>query len=292
VVNGQALSTRASLAAGKKAAKGSQGAVMMLVQKAEVKGVAKKCLVYWDSGSSITLITNRYAKEAGLKGQQVHLGLNGIGDKTQDFITKIYKVPLVDRDGKVHEVSAVGIDEISAQVKPVNIKPVLEVFKGKIKPGDLDNPGGRVDILVGICDVDLAPKEVHRAGRLILLQSKFGTGYLVGGRVGQGDSGPKLTGRALKARINTFTPMDFISAEAVGTDVPRRCATCRHCKECEFKLQCLTWEENKQLETVEKGLKLDVEAKKWTASYPFTTPPTVLEDNYGQAVACMRSMEK
>ena len=96
----------------------------------------------------------------------------------------------------------------------------------------------------------------------------------------------------MKARINTFTPMDFISAEAVGTDVPRRCATCRHCKECEFKLQCLTWEENKQLETVEKGLKLDVEAKKWTASYPFTTPPTVLEDNYGQAVACMRSMEK
>jgi hypothetical protein len=130
VVNGQALSIRSSLAGGKKSMKDSQQAVMMLVQKAEVKGTSRKCLVYWDSGSSITLITNRYAKEAGLKGQNVHLGLNGIGDKTQDFFTKMYKVPLVARDGTFYEISAVGIDEISAQVKPINIKPVLEVFKG------------------------------------------------------------------------------------------------------------------------------------------------------------------
>ncbi len=60
--------------------------------------------------SSITLITNRYAKEAGLKGQNVHLGLNGIGDKTQDFFTKMYKVPLVAKNGEIYEISAVGID--------------------------------------------------------------------------------------------------------------------------------------------------------------------------------------
>jgi hypothetical protein len=162
------------------------------------------------------------------------LGLNGIGDKTQDFFTKMYKVQLVARNGGIYEISAVGIDKTSAQVKPINIKPVLEIFKGLIKPGDLDNPDGRVNILIGICDVDLAPKEVQRSDKLILLKSKFGTGFLVGGRIGQGIDGPKLTGQALKARINTFTPMDFISAEAVGTDVPRRCATCRHCKECKF----------------------------------------------------------
>jgi hypothetical protein len=58
VVNGQALSIRSSLAGGKKSMKDSQQAVMMLVQKAEVKGTSRKCLIYWDSGSSITLITN------------------------------------------------------------------------------------------------------------------------------------------------------------------------------------------------------------------------------------------
>jgi hypothetical protein len=95
-----------------------------------------------------------------LKGQNVHLGLNGIGNKMQDYLTKLYKVHLVLRDRKTYDVSAVGIDEISAQVKPINIKPVLEVFKGRIKPGVLENPSGRVDILLGICDVNLAHKKV------------------------------------------------------------------------------------------------------------------------------------
>ncbi len=64
VVNGQTLSIRSSLAIGTKPAKDSQPAIMMLVQKVEVKGTSRKYLVYWDSGSIITLITNRYAKES------------------------------------------------------------------------------------------------------------------------------------------------------------------------------------------------------------------------------------
>jgi hypothetical protein len=103
----------------------------MLVQKAEVKGTRRKCFVYWDCSSSITLITNRYSKEAGLKGRTVHHGLNGKGNKTHGFLTKVYKVPLVLRDGKIYEISAEGIDEISAQVKHSSIEPVLEVFKGQ-----------------------------------------------------------------------------------------------------------------------------------------------------------------
>jgi hypothetical protein len=99
-----------------------------------------------------------------LKGQNVHLGLKGIGNKMQDYFTKVYKAYLVARDGKTYDVSTVGIDEISAQVKPINIKPVLEVFKGRIKPGVLENPGSRVDILLGICDVNLAPKKVRGQG--------------------------------------------------------------------------------------------------------------------------------
>jgi hypothetical protein len=53
-----------------------------------------------------------------------------------------------------------------------------------------------------------------------LLKSKFGTGYPVGGCVGQCDYDSRLTRWALKARINTITPVDFISADAVGTDKP------------------------------------------------------------------------
>jgi hypothetical protein len=54
----------------------------------------------------------------------------------------------------------------------------------------------------------------------------------------------------------------------------------------------MTWQENSELETVDKNLELDMENRKLTASYPFVTPPIVLKENYGEAVACMHSMER
>jgi hypothetical protein len=54
-------------------------------------------------------------------------------------------------------------------------------------------------------------------------------------------------------------PMEFISA---ATDLPQKCATCCHYKECEFKWQCMTRQENSELGPAEKCLKLEVEAKK------------------------------
>ncbi len=63
-------------------------------------------------------------------------------------------------------------------------------------------------MLLGICDSELASREVQKAGKLILLKSKFGTGYLFRVRVRQGNDGPKLTKQALKARINTFIPIN------------------------------------------------------------------------------------
>jgi hypothetical protein len=35
---------------------------------------------------------------------------------------------------------------------------MLEIFKGQMKPRDLDNPGGRVNILMGICNINLTPR--------------------------------------------------------------------------------------------------------------------------------------
>ncbi|PVE29960.1 hypothetical protein DC007_14280, partial [Enterococcus faecalis] len=86
--------------------------------------------------------------------------------------------------------------------------------------------------------------------------------------------------------------LDFLSAEAIGTDAPRRCASCQGCKECAFKTESLSWKENQELTIIEEGLTLDVEKKKWTAKYPFHTSPAVLEDNKSQAVAMMKKLER
>ena len=39
------------------------------------------------------------------------------------------------------------------------------------------------------------------------------------------------------------------------------------------------------------NLKFDEKSGKWSTAYPFIEHPMILKDNYGQAYACMKSLE-
>ncbi|PVE29691.1 hypothetical protein DC007_14395, partial [Enterococcus faecalis] len=148
------------------------------------------------------------------------------------------------------------------------------LVKEKIK---LDNPEGNVDILIGLPSAGILPKELERVGNLCLSKSKFGTGFVVHGATGEvkqeagfcGSSRAKtvLTGHVMKIRQSLLEPVDFLTAEALGTEAPRKCAACKGCKECAFRTEALSWQESKELEVIEDGLKFDKERKKWVASY-------------------------
>jgi hypothetical protein len=89
-----------------------------------------------------------------------------------------------------------------------------------------------------------------------------------------------------------FQPSDFLSAEALGTDMPRRCKNCLKCKECQFRADSLTFKENQEYQVILDGLKFDAERKKWTASYPFCIPPSELMDNHDQVYKYTLFQEK
>jgi hypothetical protein len=89
-----------------------------------------------------------------------------------------------------------------------------------------------------------------------------------------------------------FQPFDFLSAEALGTDMPRRCKNCLKCKECQFRADSLTFKENQEYQVILDGLKFDAERKKWTASYPFCIPPSELMDNHDQVYKYTLHQEK
>ena len=93
------------------------------------------------------------------------------------------------------------------------------------------------------------------------------------------------------AAVGHFDPADLLTAEALGTDLPRRCHSCRSCKECQFRTTVLFAKENIEYEVIRNNLTFDKEYQKWTTSYPFITSPKVLQNNYGQAIACMKSLE-
>ena len=97
--------------------------------------------------------------------------------------------------------------------------------------------------------------------------------------------------RVLSCRTTLFNPPEFLPAEVMSTELPRRCPACRSCKECQFRMDSLTFKENTEYEVILNKLRLDVERKQWIAGYPFNTMVEKLIDNYNQARGCMSRME-
>ena len=266
---------------------------LLLVQK--IQTTNQDCTTFWDPGATISLVTNTFADAAGLDGADCCFELGGVGDSKESFSTKLYMVPLVDRNGRTHLIEAFGIPRITRDLTPVNLEEAAADFG--IESEKLERPVGKVDLLIGVDNIDIMPVRVCLINKMALYTSKFGTGYLVGGSMGvsEGDQAKEeLNGYAqtvCHAEAKTVI-VDFFTAEGFGVDIPRRCKNCKGCQECGFKAEQLTWTEAMELAQIEKGLTLDAEKKVWTASYPYKVDPSILKDNYSQAYACMASLEK
>ena len=265
---------------------------MLFVQSIQTTA-GKAATTLWDSGSTTSLITFSFADEADLVGVDCQFELIGVADKKESFKTKFYVVPLLTSDGEVIEINAFGIERITADVGEVDVAAIAEMFDVDVEK--LDRPVGKVDLLIGLVEGDIMPGQVKTVNKLILQSSKFGTGFVFGGSMAgkRGNGGRDVFAEKVShAASRMIKPLDFMSAEGFGVDVPRRCRNCRGCKECGAKAGQLTWTESMELAQIERGLTLDVEKKRWTAEYPYRVEPDVLKNNYNQAFACMCSLER
>ena len=290
VVPGLALAVRASASAEQ-----NSGHVLLLCQRIPT-AAGPDCLTFWDHGATTALVTFDYAEKAGLEGVDCTLELTVVGDQQETLTTKIFVVPLIDRQGNQHDVCAFGMKRITSDMKALGVDQAVALFD-KLQKKEVDPPTGAVDLLVGMSYVNLLPVRGQIVEKLAIYTSQFGTGYLLGGVSdaiyisGERDHKAQCVSHT-EIRKLKMKPLDFFAAEAVGSDVPKRCKNCKGCKECDFKVRSLTWTENQELAEVEKGLSLDTVAKKWTAVYPFAEDPAQLKNNYNQAYSFLERLEK
>ena len=262
---------------------------LLLVQDVQVQG--QKCLVFWDHGSTTSLVTFDFADRIGLQGVGCELELTGVGDKKNVIESKMYKVPLVTSSGEKKMLKAFGMEKITGDLINLDVRQAAKEFG--MRSQDVQRPVGAVDLLIGMENADIIPCKIKTSYKLALYQSLFGTGFLLAGKH---DSikreGSDLSHVVCRTDVAKVKLTDFITAESFGIDLPRRCKNCKGCKECSFRARQITWVENQELATIEDGLVLDVVNKKWTSSYPFKEDPGNLRDNYNQAHACMINLEK
>lgn len=267
------------------------GSAMLPVQQIQTS-TGMSCYTLWDSGSTISLVTFDFAKRAGLEGPSCHLDLEGVQDAHASISSKLYCVELVDRRGEMHKVFAFGVEKITSPIPAANVAEARGLFP---QHADrlADSKGGTVELLVGMQVPSLHPVRIGSHGDLSVYESEFGMGCILTGVMsGMNDMDPLRNVRTLLLRSKEVKTIDFLSAEALGVDIPKRCRVCIACKECNFKSHQLTWRESMELCAIEAGLTLDTVKGIWTAEYPFEQDPALLQDNRSQVVSCMLSLEK
>ncbi len=244
--------------------------------------------VLWDSGSSVSLVSNQFARAAGLDGTGAIVRLTVVGGGEQALITKLFRVPLLDAGGRSRVIFAYGIDNVAGDVGGLE----LDAANSIINPEAVSYRP--VDVLVGVSEADIHPRLLRRRGTWIVFQSDFGSGFLAAGGSERARSAltPARVGTSCHVRVHCCPVPDFITAEAMGTEVPRLCATCSGCRQCQFRAVHITWQEAEELRQIEAGLHLDVGARKWTSTYPCIVDPGLLADNRAQAISLMGGLER
>ena len=250
---------------------------LQLVKVHGVQGV-----ILWDGGANCNLVTKDYVKEANLQIEHCNIQFDFGGANVDANIC--CRVPLVDNNGDTHIIIAAIVDQIAATNAtgfPAN-KAATEFGEvvNTVFDSIVDRP---IDILIGVTDVVVNPREISRNGSAYLYESLFGSGYFVKGT----SSLESVNKRAMLASADVCkvkAVFEFLEGEKLGVVAPKRCEKCAGCRDCSYRNEHLTWLEQFELEKIEEGLRYLPEKKQWICKYPLFEDVTTMPNNYNLCV--------
>ena len=282
-----------------------------------------KIVSFFDDGSTCSILLNSVAKQYGLLGEKVTVTIETLNAVTTKE-TMLYMVELLDRDGARRLVRAFGFDNISEPMGNIELDGVKHMFSDEMQEKFLDwgvRPSGQVELLVGSEVAHLHPTADETVENLVIRRSIFGTGLVLNGghssirsekvkfdstigaiRQGKFVKVNRITVRYTQER--DFRPMefsqacgmmqekDFLAAEGLGVEAPRRCRSCSGCKECSFRGRQMSQREASEYKLIEEGIVFDEKAGRFRVTYPFIDDPWKLSNNFGQVLRIAESEEK
>ena len=241
--------------------------------------------VFWDSGSKVTMITFKKAKQLGLKGEKMKINIIKVGADKETIDSKLYTVPIQDNQGNMHHFKAFGISRISTAIESNDITEVSKLFSVTAK--DIERPTGEIDMLIGFEYAGFHPVKKEAIDHLLLMENQFG--LCLGGSHHLLREKTKLTVQDVEVSHVAVNIEKFFENESLGVSCEPKCGSCR-CGECPIGGKQYTLQQERELAMIEKGLHLH--AGVWTARYPWQKDPNLLPDNRIAALAMLKSTEK
>ena len=246
-----------------------------------------KVNVLWDGGATLSLITFRKARELGLHGEDVKLVVTKVGGVSEEINSSRYHLTFIDIEGIECEIIAYGIDKISTDLKDINIKEALKLFKN-VTVDDICRPTGEIDVLVGFEYAGYHPSKKESIEHLLLLENRFGK-CLGGSHQLFHEKTKKLVKHVTIHHVKYSEMEKFFEIESLGVQCKPKCGGCQ-CGKCSLGSSDCTIKEEKEMQMIEQGLVR--REKHWEANYPWIRDPALLKDNKAVILAILKSTER
>ena len=96
-----------------------------------------------------------------------------VGGKVSNVKSRLYKLRLLDQQGKPVDIEVIGIDKISSPIMPTNLNEIARILQ--INPKSINRPlSGEIEVLIGLQYAAFHPERIKREGHLTLYQNRFG----------------------------------------------------------------------------------------------------------------------
>ena len=132
-----------------------QNTILMICS---IRSYHNKLTAILDPCSNLTVITHTAARKLNLKGKHCKVTVTKVGNTVVTERSKEYSLPIHDKHGALWTVKAYGINEITSNIKRVDISGAIKLFPNfTINP---NRPHGTVDVLIGLNCCRVLPKTV------------------------------------------------------------------------------------------------------------------------------------
>ena len=275
---------------------------LLLIQ--DVQTLSGKIRTFWDDGSTLSLVAKKFVERMQMKGVLVEYDLITVGNVVTPQQARLHTITLLDRNGDAHIIKAFEIESICGEITAPDMKQFLRLFPG-LKLKEIKRTSGEIELLVGNCYAPLHPHRIKTNEGLVLYETEFGTGRILGGSRmsidGNGNEEDEfLAAVRYCASVNMVNlrvvkednAIDCFTSDDLGIKIQGRCPKCIGCNDCSFVAHELSRIDQYQYSVIRNNLSLDPVNDCFTTPYPYEREPTVLEDNRFQALALMEKTEK
>ena len=285
--------------------------VLLLVQQVITK--SGEVTVFYDNGSTCCLITFSAAEKLNLVGEAILISIKTtIGTKTLNSYA--YRITLIDCTGGEHTITAFGVANISNHRNAIDVSRLCGQFSREVQENwDLiEQPEGEIELLIGMNALGLHPTDLEIRDNLKFMASKFGSGFMLAGshpglssnstefnedvsyiRLGSIPSMVRSVSMDVNAvRVSVKPSHEFFEGDILGVEPPKTCGNCLKCKDCSFRGQQLSQQEQYELRVIESKVTYNDSHQCFYVQYPFLDDPNVLPSNRGQVIKIAEPEEK